>query len=188
MHGTIELPALRRAADLLPATIDEQDRSIEVVWSTGARVRRQPLFGEPFDEELSMDPGSVRLDRLNAGGPLLKVHDTRTLDAIIGSVVPGSARIDQGRGVARVRFSEREAVSSTRWPVETSPVMEIMRTSGCEISGLPTVSPRPSTRLNTPAGKMPATSSAGRPSMAATALIDWLTGSTRAPRRWTLAA
>lgn len=111
MHGTIELPAMRRAADLLPATIDEQDRSIEVVWSTGARVRRQPLFGEPFDEELSMDPGSVRLDRLNAGGPLLKVHDTRTLDAVIGSVVPGSARIDQGRGVARVRFSEREDVN-----------------------------------------------------------------------------
>ncbi|MFN8703035.1 MAG: peptidase U37, partial [Rhodospirillales bacterium] len=79
MHGTIALPAIRRAADLLPATLDEQDRSIEVVWSTGARVRRQPLFGEPFDEELSMDPSSVRLERLNAGGPLLKVHDLRTL-------------------------------------------------------------------------------------------------------------
>jgi hypothetical protein len=110
MHGTIDLPALRRAADLLPATLDEEDRSIEVVWSSGARVRRQPLFGEVFDEELSMDPGSVRLDRLNAGGPLLKVHDTRTLDAVIGSVVPGTARIDQGRGIARVRFSQRADV------------------------------------------------------------------------------
>ena len=110
MHGMIELPAMRRAADLLPATLDEQDRSIEVVWSTGARVRRQPLFGEPFDEELSMDPSSVRLERLNAGGPLLKVHDLRTLDSIIGSVVPGSARIHNGRGVARVRFSERDDV------------------------------------------------------------------------------
>ena len=110
MHGMIELPAMRRAADLLPATLDEQDRSIEVVWSTGARVRRQPLFGEPFDEELSMDPSSVRLERLNAGGPLLKVHDLRALDSVIGSVVPGSARIDNGRGVARVRFSERDDV------------------------------------------------------------------------------
>jgi hypothetical protein len=110
MHGTIDLPALRRAVDLLPATLDEEDRSIEVVWSSGARVRRQPLFGEVFDEELSMDPGSVRLDRLNAGGPLLKVHDTRTLDAVIGSVVPGTARIDQGRGIARVRFSQRADV------------------------------------------------------------------------------
>ncbi|MFN7192185.1 MAG: peptidase U37, partial [Rhodospirillales bacterium] len=110
MHGTIELPAMRRAADMLPATLDEQDRSIEVVWSTGARVRRQPLFGEPFDEELSMDPSSVRLERLNAGGPLLKVHDLRTLDSVIGSVVPGTARIDSGRGIARVRFSERDDV------------------------------------------------------------------------------
>src|SRR5882672_5577306 len=96
MHGTIDLPALMRAADLLPATLDEKDRSIEVVWSTGARVRRQPFFGEPFDEELSMDPAQVHLDRLNAGAPLLKVHDRFALEAVIGSVVPGTARIENG--------------------------------------------------------------------------------------------
>ena len=111
MHGTIELPALRRAADILPSTLNEGDRSIEVVWSTGSRVRRQPLFGEPFDEELSMDAGNVRLERLNAGAPLLKVHELRTLDAVIGSVVPGSARVENGRGIARVRFSERDDVT-----------------------------------------------------------------------------
>ena len=111
MHGTIDLPPLQRAADILPATLDEKDRSIEVVWSTGARVRRQPLFGEPFDEELSMDPAEVHLDRLNAGAPLLKVHDRFALEAVIGSVVPGTARIENGRGLARVRFSEREDVA-----------------------------------------------------------------------------
>ncbi len=111
MHGTIDLPALQRAADILPATLDEKDRSIEVVWSTGARVRRQPFFGEPFDEELSMDPSEVHLDRLNAGAPLLKVHDRFALEAVIGSVVPGTARVENGRGVARVRFSEREDVA-----------------------------------------------------------------------------
>ena len=111
MHGTIDLPALMRAADLLPATLDEKDRSIDVIWSTGTRVRRQPLFGEPFDEELSMDPAQVHLDRLNAGAPLLKVHDRFALEAVIGSVVPGTARIENGRGLARVRFSEREDVA-----------------------------------------------------------------------------
>ena len=111
MHGTIDLPPLQRAADILPATLDEKDRSIEVVWSTGARVRRQPFFGEPFDEELSMDPDEVHLDRLNAGAPLLKVHDRFALEAVIGSVVPGTARIENGRGLARVRFSEREDVT-----------------------------------------------------------------------------
>ena len=111
MDRKIELPALRRAADVLPSTLNEGDRSIEVVWSTGSRVRRQPLFGEPFDEELSMEPSSVRLERLNAGAPLLKVHELRKLDAVIGSVVPGSARVENGRGIARVRFSERDEVT-----------------------------------------------------------------------------
>lgn len=111
MHGTIDLPAFRRAADLLPATLDDADRSIEVVWSTGARVRRQPFFGDPFDEELSMDPAHVRLERLNGGAPLLKVHDRFALESVIGSVVPGTARVENGRGVARVRFSDREDVA-----------------------------------------------------------------------------
>lgn len=110
MHGTIDLPPLQRAVDLLPASLDEKDRSIEVLWSTGARVRRSSFFGDPFDEELSMDPAQVHLDRLNAGAPLLKVHDRFALEAVIGSVVPGTARIENGRGVARVRFSERDDV------------------------------------------------------------------------------
>jgi hypothetical protein len=71
-----------------------------VVWSAGARVRRATFFGEAYDEELSLDPAHVRLDRLNAGAPFLKVHELDTLDAVIGSVVPGSARIENGRGIA----------------------------------------------------------------------------------------
>jgi hypothetical protein len=85
-------------------------RTVEVVWSAGARVRRATFFGEPYDEELSLDPAHVRLDRLNAGAPFLKVHELDTLDAVIGSVVPGSARIENGRGIALVRISERADV------------------------------------------------------------------------------
>jgi hypothetical protein len=108
MNRHIDLPPLMRAAELLPSSIDQEARTIEVVWSTGARVRRHPFFGDPFDEELAMDPRAVRLDRLNGGAPLLKVHDASALDSVIGSVEPGSARIENGRGLARVRFSERE--------------------------------------------------------------------------------
>lgn len=109
-ENLVDLPAFRRAAEVVPASLDEAGRSIEVVWSTGARVRRTPMFGEPFDEELSLDPASVRLERLNAGAPLLKVHDARSLDSVVGSVVPGTARIADGKGIARVRFSERDDV------------------------------------------------------------------------------
>ena len=110
MDTMIELPALRRSAELAPNTVDADARTVEVIWSAGARVRRASFFGEPYDEELSLDPAHVRLDRLNAGAPFLKVHELDTLDAVIGSVVPGSARIENGRGIALVRISERADV------------------------------------------------------------------------------
>lgn len=125
MTRNIDLPPLTRSADLLPASIDAAGRTIEVVWSTGARVRRNPFFGDPFDEELAMDPRAVRLDRLNAGAPLLKVHDASVLDSVIGSVVPGSARVENGRGVARVRFSDRAEVEPLWKDVEAGHIRAV---------------------------------------------------------------
>jgi hypothetical protein len=110
MDTMIELPAMRRTAELAPNTADAQARTVEVIWSAGARVRRASFFGEPYDEELSLDPAHVRLERLNAGAPFLKVHELGALDAVIGSVVPGSARLENGRGIALVRISERDDV------------------------------------------------------------------------------
>ncbi len=110
MDTMIELPAMRRTAELAPNSVDTDARTVEVIWSAGARVRRASFFGEPYDEELSLDPTHVRLERLNAGAPFLKVHEIDTLDAVIGSVVPGSARIENGRGIAQVRISERADV------------------------------------------------------------------------------
>ena len=125
MNRHINLPPLTRAADLLPASIDAAERTIDVVWSTGARVRRNPFFGDPFDEELAMDPRAVRLDRLNAGAPLLKVHDASVLDSVIGSVVPGTARIENGRGIARVRFSDRAEVEPLWKDVEAGHIRAV---------------------------------------------------------------
>ncbi len=110
MDTMIELPAMRRTAELAPNSVDTDARTVEVIWSAGARVRRASFFGEPYDEELSLDPTHVRLERLNAGAPFLQVHEIDTLDAVIGSVVPGSARIENGRGIAQVRISERADV------------------------------------------------------------------------------
>ena len=112
MKHTIELPAMRRAAELAPGSADEENRTVEVIWSTGARIRRVPFFGEAYDEELSLDPAHVRLDRLNAGAPFLRVHQMCDLDAVIGSVLPESARIEERRGIATLRVSERENVGA----------------------------------------------------------------------------
>jgi hypothetical protein len=40
MDTMIELPALRRSAELAPNTVDNDARTVEVIWSAGARVRR----------------------------------------------------------------------------------------------------------------------------------------------------
>ena len=125
MDKTIDLPALRRMAELAPGSVDSDARTVGVVWSTGARVRRVPFFGQPHDEELSLDPAHVRLERLNAGAPFLRVHELTELDAVIGSVVPDSARIENGQGIARIRISERDAVGDIWRDIEAGHIRAV---------------------------------------------------------------
>lgn len=112
-----ELAALTREAAIVPATFDAERLEVDVRWSTGARVLRQDLFAEPFYEELSLADGEVRLERINAGAPLLDSHFRRPLEAQIGRVVPGSVRIENGVGLARVRLSARAELEGLRTDV-----------------------------------------------------------------------
>ena len=75
---TIDLPLQTRAdARLQRDTVDAEARSVEVLWSTGAMVRRTELWtGKRYDEVLSLDPRHVDLSRLNNGAPLLNAHGT----------------------------------------------------------------------------------------------------------------
>lgn len=86
---------------------DDEDRIREVVFSTGEAVLRETFFDGPFMEELSMEPGHVRLDRLNSSAPLLDAHNMQSNDGVIGVVVPGTARIVDGEGIADVRFAKK---------------------------------------------------------------------------------
>ena len=56
----ITLPMQTREATVVPATIDTDKRTIDVCWSTGARVRRYDWWNDRYyDEELSLDDGDV---------------------------------------------------------------------------------------------------------------------------------
>lgn len=101
---TREIPALSMRAAIRPGSIDLEKRTIEVVWTTGARVLRG--FWDKFYEELSLDPAHVRMGRLNNGAPLLDSHRVGDLSAVLGVVE--SARLEKGQGVAVVRFSKAE--------------------------------------------------------------------------------
>jgi hypothetical protein len=105
---SIALPVQTRALALQPETWNDEDRTVEVIWSTGAKVVRYDwMSGSRYWEELSMDPAHVSLARLNGGAQVLNSHQAYELENVIGVVVPGSARIEQGQGRATLRLSER---------------------------------------------------------------------------------
>jgi phage head maturation protease len=102
---TAQVPMMVRSGTVTSASNHE----VELVWTTGASVRRQGFDG-PYDEVLLSGEKNVRLDRLNNGAPLLNSHDSSDLSGILGSVVPGSAKMVNGQGVARVKLSSRAEV------------------------------------------------------------------------------
>lgn len=104
-----EIGRLHVRAEFMPQSINKEKRTVELTWSTGEKVRRSPWWGDPYYEELSMDPGSVRMKRLQSGrAPFLAAHNGGDLDAVIGVVQ--AASIENGIGRATVRFSKRAGV------------------------------------------------------------------------------
>jgi hypothetical protein len=87
---------------------DSKTRTADVMISTGARVRRNDWDGA-YDEILDMSPASVRTDRLNHGAQFIDAHQYyRGLDAVLGAVVPGSARIVEGKLSAKIKLSRSD--------------------------------------------------------------------------------
>lgn len=111
----LDLPLQHRHdVRLLPASLVAETRTIEVVWSTGAEVRRtDPWTGKPYHEVLSLEPGHVDLSRLVNGAPLLDSHAAFSLAGIIGVVerawIEAGASGPEGRAV--IRFSQRAEVT-----------------------------------------------------------------------------
>lgn len=106
--GTVDLPRMARAASVVPNTVNDDDRTVDVIWSTGAGVRRMLPDGTIYIEELSLAPSAVKLGRLNNNAPLLNAHNDYECDDVIGVVVAGTAKVDGKVGTAKVRFAKAE--------------------------------------------------------------------------------
>lgn len=87
---------LRRSVNERGA-VDVEARTIDLSFSSTTPVRR--WFGE---EVLSHEPGAMVMDRLNASAPFLWMHNW---DDQRGVVVPGTARLEGGKGRAKVKYS-----------------------------------------------------------------------------------
>ena len=94
-----------------PETLDKEKRTVELVWTTGARVLRYSYErGSYFYRELSLVKKHVKMDRLNNGAPLLNAHNMDNLSNQIGVVEKASLHPTEKEGRSTVRFSKRADV------------------------------------------------------------------------------
>jgi hypothetical protein len=101
-------------AELVPGSLNEEARTVDIIWTTGARVLRRSFWDGDFYEELSLDPKHVRMGRLESGrAPYLRAHNIWDPDAHVGVVV--SARLEDRRGVATIRFLQGDAEADKEW-------------------------------------------------------------------------
>jgi hypothetical protein len=82
----------------------------ELVFTTGAPVQRYDWAnGRYYVEELVVETDAIRLQRLQAGAPLLNTHSRWDLEAVLGVV--DQPAISKGEGTCRVAFSRRDSVA-----------------------------------------------------------------------------
>jgi hypothetical protein len=113
MKKRFQIPKLDFRAAFKPDSIDAEKRTVELVFSTGARVLRSSFWEGKYYEELSMEGGAVRMERLNKGAPLLDSHNARSLASQMGVVE--RAWIEAGEGKALVRFSKNNEAADKVW-------------------------------------------------------------------------
>lgn len=101
-------PQLATRAAFVPASVNEELRTVDIIWTTGAEGERCEWDGEVYLESLRVDDASVRMDRLNAGAPVLDAHQAYELRNQIGVVE--RAWIEDGIGHATIKFSSRAEV------------------------------------------------------------------------------
>ena len=104
----LQMPMQARTAPI--TTVNADTRTVDLVWTTGAGVRRYDWYNDRYYvEELSLDPAHVRMGRLQSGqAPLLNTHSRWDLSSVFGVV--RTASLEAAQGVATVEFSKREDV------------------------------------------------------------------------------
>lgn len=109
MKRKVALPTLHRKASVQPKTLDRDARTFEVVWTTGAKVRRDSFWDGVYYEELGLKKSEVRMERLKNGAPFLDNHgftEARGVKQTLGVI--DSAKLVSGKeGTAVVRLSKR---------------------------------------------------------------------------------
>lgn len=105
--ATEKVPKTEIRASVVPASLNENERTFEVVFGTDKPLRRRSWRGVYF-EQLSFEPEHMRLERLQSGR--VNFLDNHNHYGGVGRSVLGVAisyRIADGKGYATIKFSKR---------------------------------------------------------------------------------
>jgi len=97
---------ITRRASFTPRSVNQEARTVEVIWSTGAPVKRRDFDGS-YIERLSLDPKAVDLSRL-IGASVLDAHRQTAVRDVLGTV--RDAAVTGKEGTATIQFSARPEV------------------------------------------------------------------------------
>lgn len=100
------IPIITRRASFAPQSVNLDARTVDVIWSTGAPVKRRDVEGG-YIERLSLDAKAVDLSRL-IGASVLDAHRQTAVRDVLGTV--RNASVTGKQGVATIQFSARPEV------------------------------------------------------------------------------
>jgi hypothetical protein len=89
-----------------PATVDTEAREVDVVFATETPVARWG-WEENYDEVLSCEANAMRMERVNAGLPVMDAHNTWSVASQFGR----ASKVwfnEKREACARLKFSQRE--------------------------------------------------------------------------------
>ena len=99
----------QRRAAVAPDT-DAPLATASLIFAAGAAVRRYDWYRDHhYLEQLVVEEGAIRLDRLERGAPLLNTHSSWSLESQLGVVEKPS--IANGEGTCEVTFSRRDSIA-----------------------------------------------------------------------------
>ena len=122
----MELRSFTRAASDAAASGDERAplATARLVISAGASVRRYDWYRErEYLEQLVVEEGAIRLDRLTRGAPLLNTHSRWSLEDMLG--VADNPTVVDGRCECDATFSRRESVAGYVQDVEDGVIRSV---------------------------------------------------------------
>lgn len=109
------LPRQALQAEVVSQSFDEKQGTVDVVWSTGARVRFWDWDIGDYDLTLGLDAENVDLTFARLGAPVLNAHQSWGVEGVVGVI--DQIDVDGKRGTARLRFSKRADVAAIRQDV-----------------------------------------------------------------------